>query len=305
MIMEKNRKGIEKQDGAHLNFLCLQEDSNDEIASKFHDDGFVCLSDVISHETIEEWREWGAQHMINVFETLHEHKHTPFSDPQREIGEIDDGQSRSLEYSLGTGIKHGFREIVMRSPGRYEISVRECEDHPSLVEVQEKLGTVIPAILGEESLADLTLCHVSLVTASPSATDQGWHADGGHTNIQTHMPCHCLNIFIPLVDITIENGPTELRPASHYITRNLAPMMLAARARKTLRSPVTPTPKRGDLLVFDYRILHRGRANHSLTTDRPILVLTYAKSWFKDICNFPSRSLFDPKLPDVESKSTK
>ena len=32
-------------------------------------------------------------------------------------------------------------------------------------------------------------------------------------------------------------------------------------------------------------------ANLSPTEDRPVLVLTYAKAWFKDIFNFPSRSL--------------
>ena len=88
-----------------------------------------------------------------------------------------------------------------------------------------------------------------------------------------------------------------------------------------------PVLRRGEALLFDYRILHRGRANQSHVVDeddgvedcktnecvdgvkkdanggksrderhggrdRPILVMTFAKSWFVDVCNFPKRSIF-------------
>ena len=64
----------------------------------------------------------------------------------------------------------------------------------------------------------------------------------------------------------------------------------------------------GDALIFDYRVLHRGRANMSDEEDeeeeecvvgkdhggrdRPVLVLTFARRWFVDVCNFPKRSIF-------------
>lgn len=94
-----------------------------------------------------------------------------------------------------------------------------------------------------------------------------------------------------------------------------------------------PVLRRGEALLFDYRILHRGGANRSHVVgeddsgvggggeedcegegcgdgmkkeanggkrrdechggkDRPILVMTFAKSWFVDVCNFPKRSIF-------------
>lgn len=120
----------------------------------------------------------------------------------------------------------------------------------------------------------------------------------------------------------------ELYEGTHYHTRNLAPMLLAAKARKTLRPPITPQLQMGDALLFDYRILHRGRANMSdvvdesdgaldevsgqdgdcerdgtnggnrsgmnevVGKDRPVLVMTFAKRWFVDVCNFPKHSLF-------------
>jgi ectoine hydroxylase-related dioxygenase (phytanoyl-CoA dioxygenase family) len=54
-------------------------------------------------------------------------------------------------------------------------------------------------------------------------------------------------------------------------------MMIAAKARKELRPPCRPILDVGDALIFDYRILHRGRANLSKTQSRPILIITLAK----------------------------
>ncbi len=169
------------------------------------------------------------------------------------------------------------------------------------------------------------LYNISLIVATPGSTSQPWHADGGHISLSQHEKCHVFNVFIPLVDIPLSLGPTELRPGTHFHTRNLAPMMLAAKARKALRPPVCPELSIGDALVFDYRILHRGMANVSDGGDdfeyylkdancgasdegkigndntcpsnncgknRPVLVLTFARKWFKDVCNFPQRSIF-------------
>jgi len=179
---------------------------------------------------------------------------------------------------------------------------------------------------------DYYLCNLSLLISTPGSPTQSWHSDGGHTSLTTHLPCHVFNVFIPLVDVPLSMGPTELRPGSHVYTRDLAKMMLLAKAKKMLRETVVSEMKRGDALVFDYRILHRGRANlsdrvvvvnddcedenddvndvddgeeHDVVTvssqrdnnkgrgrDRPVLVLTFARRWFVDVCNFPKRSIF-------------
>eukprot|EP01034_Spumella_vulgaris_P021942 gene21942-28022_t len=54
--------------------------------------------------------------------------------------------------------------------------------------------------------------------------------------------------------------------------------------------------------AFDYRVLHRGTANRSENI-RPILVFTFAKPWYKDLLNFPHRSLFDVPPPNEDSSS--
>jgi ectoine hydroxylase-related dioxygenase (phytanoyl-CoA dioxygenase family) len=202
---------------------------------------------------------------------------------------------RDGEYAMKCGAKHGFRELVRRSPGRYELSLLHCSPiTPSLEPILQTLAPIVPQLLQESSFDQLQLCHVSLLVATPGATEQAWHADGCHVSVSKHLPCHVLNVFIPLIDISPDLGPTVLRPGTHVHTRNLAPLMLLAKARKTLRSPVAPCSKAGDALIFDYRILHRGSANRDPEVHRPILVLTFAKTWFVDVCNFPKRSMYDP-----------
>lgn len=257
----------------------------------FDKDGYLCQRNCLP-DALSEWKEYCELVEKEVFQRLHANGHTAFLAPSR-----INSETFQREYPMELGVKHGFKEIVMRSPGRYEVSLRQYsnslgQEMPSLDAILNGSLAFVPSLLGATSWEDVQICHTSLVISYPGSPDQSWHADGGHVNVDEHLPCHCLNVFIPLMDITMEMGPTELRPGTHYHTRNLVPMMLAARARKKLRAPVAPLLDLGDALLFDYRILHRGKANLS-EKDRAILVLTVAKPWFKDVLNFPSRSLQD------------
>ena len=45
-----------------------------------------------------------------------------------------------------------------------------------------------------------------------------WHSDGPHLNKdfeRRHLPPHAVNVFVPLVDVTLSHGPTEFVPGSH------------------------------------------------------------------------------------------
>jgi hypothetical protein len=259
---------------------CVQE--------RFSADGYLWEKQVVPARVIESWKDFSTDVVEQLFSELHKRRDSTESD-KTDI--------------MNIGITHGFREIVLRSPGRYEIALKESskflqiDNMPSLQGLQSFLPS-IPSLLNAKSWEDVQICHVSLVLAMSGSKEQSWHADGGHVDLQHHQPCHCLNIFIPLLDLTSDLGPTELRPGTHYHTRNLVPMMLAAKARKTLQAPVAPLLQRGDVLVFDYRLLHRGLANTS-QQNRPILVLTVAQAWFKDVLNFPARSLKDQSRDDA------
>jgi hypothetical protein len=98
-------------------------------------------------------------------------------------------------------------------------------------------------------------------------------------------------------------------------------LWLAAWARRTVRPCVlAPTLTRGDCLVLEYRLLHRGLANATLLlpplqhgglsepmphagSNRTILVVAIAQPWFKDVVNFPHRSLYDKPTNDNTAPS--
>jgi hypothetical protein len=199
-------------------------------------------------------------------------------------------------YPLGHGALHGYSEIVRRGVGRYE--QRYGVDSPPFVTTSDdpdgvQNNLLLLSILSQTfSNKPYKLLGSSIVTSLPSSSDQSWHIDGPHLSKSTHLPIHCLNVFIPLVDVPAEMGPTEVKPASHLYTRDTFKLLLGARARGEVLPNHLPELSLGDILIFDYRILHRGRANLSLMKNRPVLVLTYAEEWFNDLYNFPpDRSL--------------
>ena len=51
---------------------------------------------------------------------------------------------------------------------------------------------------------------------------------------------------------------------------------------------------RGDIIVFDYRVVHRGMAN-AASAARPVLYSTFSRPWFRDALNFPDDALFGAK----------
>ena len=351
-----------------------QQTNNRELnRSKFEKDGFVVIRGLVPLNTLQEWQAFcdgvPGHHQddttghnetirkpVTILEWIHQELyargHTLFPEEYRvRTSEIDDadkqeGSSNSRtdqlqkDYAMGQGIKHGFREVVMRSPGRYEISLlqpqsellylrseaheedAESDDIPNVDKLYQVLDDQgIASFLSPASSSspltweDARVCNLSLVISTPGAEEQKWHADGGHVDLQQHLPCHVLNVFVALHDVpTLEWGPTQLRPGTHVHTRNLGPLLLAAHCQKTLQPPVAPLLQAGDALVFDYRILHRGLANqnrgsseprtesglHHYSQNRSMLVITVAQEWFRDRLNFPSRSLFEAK--DTQTK---
>ena len=74
---------------------------------------------------------------------------------------------------------------------------------------------VMRKLMGDDAINLFT----GAVVAEPGAADQPLHMDGGHLWQGTHgfeqpqCPPHCCNVFLPLVDVTAENGPPSSGPA--------------------------------------------------------------------------------------------
>lgn len=134
---------------------------------------------------------------------------------------------------------------------------------------------VVRQILGE----DVSLIHKGVFLSMPGASHQVYHQDGPHLTTQSQRPCHAINVFVPLVDLTVKNGPTEFVLGSHIL------------GFEDFRQDdaCIPEVKAGTPVIFDYRLGHRGLANTSKNC-RPIVYCTYAATSngkaFKDSVNF-------------------
>lgn len=196
---------------------------------------------------------------------------------------------------LGRGTPNGYREIVARAPGRYDMlygtdaapfTDREVRGNPRWM-------PLVQSLLGGQ--ASLLFC--GLLMTRGGAADQPWHTDGEHLfgpEVPT-LPAHCLNVFLPLVDVNADNGGTEFCPGSHFLTAGVPEIYeqspkhvdeIGWRGR-----PLPLAVPAGSAVIFDYRLLHRGLANRT-DRSRPILYLTFAAPWFRDLHNFPERRLF-------------
>jgi len=126
-----------------------------------------------------------------------------------------------------------------------------------------------------------------------------WHRDGpslfDNDKYHSHHPTHCMNVFIPLIDVNASNGNTEFVPTTHIDDRFAA---LAPDVIKTAESNnfevadgvVKPELPAGGFVMFDIRTMHRGGANTS-PERRDVLYLTFAFDFWVDPFMFDSESL--------------
>ena len=115
----------------------------------------------------------------------------------------------------------------------------------------------------------------SLNGETPAPPPRAGGADGTRRpGAKTHFiaPVHAINVFVPLVDLTMDKGPTEFIPGSHVDFDVPNASRIA-------------TCKAGSAILFDYRTKHRGLGNRS-NDDRPLLYLTYARPFWVDVYNF-------------------
>lgn len=144
----------------------------------------------------------------------------------------------------------------------------------SLVDAQEEDGT--------------NLVHkAGVVIAEPgTSTDQPWHPDGHQKGL--------FNVFLPLVPVTQDNGPTQFQPGSQVLVDPDLAIPLFWMYDDAEVPPVSPCVGAGEVLIFDYRVTHRGTANPSAAS-RSVAYLVYACAGLEDDYSFPEASLFEPE----------
>jgi hypothetical protein len=219
---------------------------------------------------------------------------------------------------IGIGSRHGYYELVQRSPGRFDVPLGE-KDLAPIWGAQGSLAPEVPwlalvrAALGPD--AQPSFCGV--VFSRPGSPAQQWHIDSPH-EAREHRPAHAVNVLLALADIPLEAGPTEVAPGTHLRTNHLQRPWLdrdnllyqsgieitpaALEDPKLARRDAAPVTwmqamSAGDCLMFDDRILHRGLANSS-AHERWVAYFSYLRprpglGAIADTHFEASRSLFD------------
>jgi len=199
-----------------------------------------------------------------------------------------------------------FHEVASRGPGRLDVRYgmdKAPFNNPNVIN-NPILQPVIEQLLGGRE-GKPCLVYAGLIFSFPHSPDQAWHMDGAtlfpECKSWLDLPTYALNIFIPLDDITDEIGPTEFIPESHLSTKA---MEVNANLMEWCTNQVNveewldynfcigPLLKKGDALIYDYRVCHRGTKNLSDDKTRHMLYLMYARPWFKEHLNFGKEKLF-------------
>ena len=123
-------------------------------------------------------------------------------------------------------------------------------------------------------------------TALPSQIRQPVHPDTGHLwpRMSVAHPAHMIVINVPVVDVSAQNGSTEIWPgthldiSSHVHEGTIRVMQENIEARRAVCPPIQPTIKRGGVVIRDMRLWHAGMPN--LTDEpRPMIAMIHQAGW--------------------------
>ncbi len=123
---------------------------------------------------------------------------------------------------------------------------------------------------------DLKMVQLATDTPLLGSQTQDVHRDALplFPELATETPPYQLAVNFPLVDVTLENGPTEIAPGTQSAPKEAGLDRLA-------RGEVALAPilmRVGDVMVRDVRGLHRGTPNRT-GEPRPMVVIGYSRAW--------------------------
>ncbi len=144
-------------------------------------------------------------------------------------------------------------------------------------------------------------------TALPGGTRQPVHPDVAQLwpDLPQATPAFGLVVNIPLVDVSVENGSTEIWPGTHLDTRysisqgSLRIPEDVLNARRAIVPPIQPTIPVGSIVIRDIRLWHAGTPNHT-QMPRPMIAMIHWISWWTEgSVTFPQSAEDFLKHPDL------
>ncbi len=124
-------------------------------------------------------------------------------------------------------------------------------------------------------------------TALPSESRQPVHADVGHLwppdRLEAPHPPAQLVVNVPTVDVSAENGATEIWLGTHRVPGagmggDIEIGLDDIEARRRVSPPLQPTIRRGSVLIRDIRLWHAGMPNRT-EHPRPMIAMVHTCGW--------------------------
>jgi hypothetical protein len=153
-------------------------------------------------------------------------------------------------------------------------------------------------------------------TSLPSDTRQPVHADMGHLwpsgAMEVAHPPAQLVVNVPTVDVSAENGATEIWLGTHRdltvgVGGDIEVPLDALEARRRIALPIQPTIRRGSVLIRDVRLWHAGMPNHT-DRPRPMIAMVHVSHWLEagTPLEFPagSKSFFEHPVLTTAARFT-
>ena len=125
-------------------------------------------------------------------------------------------------------------------------------------------------------------------TNCPNSLKQPLHADSPQLwrDLASPHPPATLILNVTLVDVTEENGSTELWPGTHLITPDEDRRVSSTleKQRWSEKPPIRANTAKGSLLIRDGRLWHRGMPNRS-DTIRHMIAMIHNIHWLQGVEN--------------------
>ena len=141
-------------------------------------------------------------------------------------------------------------------------------------------------------------------SSSSSSTSSSTSSSSSSMPSNSSSMPHGVVVFMPLVDVTMREGPTEFLLRSHIQCDKRKEVQLQLPDLDVNQNPAggswtcdecpwsterfVAMAKAGDAILFDVRILHRGGKNVT-PQPRPMMYFSYAQEWWVDAVNFHPR----------------
>ena len=219
--------------------------------------------------------------------------------------ELDSMLTRLSKLGFNTDAdSFSFDEVVHRSVRRYDLKLDRRRLAPSstfhaLSEAAAAWSKPVLDACGAHEQLEVAV--EGVLTSLPGAPHQKFHQDGPLEG--------SYNCFIPLVDVGVQQSGTEFWPGSH--AHPAVPQLVfsgaigvddAAQLATIVGDPsvqvVQPQLAAGDMLIYQYRVIHRGPAN-TTPFARPIFYCAWSDTaGAGDGYNFKSHR----KVQDLERR---